>query len=287
MIMNILKDYERYLKLSRKSSATIYQYLNDVKLFSKIAGRDFSACNKETLDLFLEVLIDRKYENSSIARKIASMKCFYSFLMSKGVVKENPFFYAPKLKIAKKDLRVLSSEEVSKVTNVLYGYPETLEGRETFCIFHVMYFLGLRVSEVAGLDVSSITSSPEKHLRFLGKGGKERLLPIVNEKLICSLDEWLEFRYRFPDVEALFISRNIQRISVKTIQRWIKKLGRNSGLGDALTPHVLRRTFATHLLEKGADIFSVSDLLGHESIATTRRYAKVTPKKRKETLILL
>ena len=285
--MKILKEYERHMKICRKSPSTIRQYVNDVRLFSGGFGADIFKLSCKEVDGFIEWLIDRKCQNATIARKIASLKSFYSFLTAKGIVKDNLFLNAPKLKVPLKEQRVLTEAEVKKIVESLEDYPSTLAGREIECIFHIMYFLGLRVFEVASLDVSSVALPPESSIKFLGKGGKHRILPLVSDKLICSLDEWMDFRKKFSDVEALFISRNISRISVRTVQRWINKLGVNSGLGNCLTPHVLRRTFATHLLERGADIFSVADLLGHESITTTRRYAKVTDKKRKDTLLLL
>ncbi len=285
--MKILKEYERHMKICRKSPATIRQYVNDVRLFCNAFGADIFKLSGKDVDGFMEWLIDRKCQNVTIARKIASLKSFFAFLIAKGIVKDNPFLNAPKLRIPRKDQRVLTGAEVERIFETLGDYPPNLEGRETECILNIMYFLGLRVFEVASLDVASISSPPESSLSFLGKGGKQRILPLVSDKLICSLDEWMEFRKKFPGIEALFISRNISRISVRTIQRWIKRLGINSGLGNCLTPHVLRRTFATRLLELGADIFSVADLLGHESITTTRRYAKVTDRKRKDTLLLL
>ncbi len=285
--MKILKEYERHMKICRKSPATIRQYGNDVKLFCNAFGADIFKSSGKDVDGFIEWLIDRKCQNVTIARKIASLRSFYVFLTAKGFVKNNPFLKAPKLRIPRKDQRVLTGEEVNRIFETLGDYPPTLKGRVTDCILHIMYFLGLRVFEVASLDVSSISAPPESYLNFIGKGGKQRSLPLVHDKLVCSLDEWMEFRKKFPGVEALFISRNLSRISVRTIQRWIKCLGVNSGLGDCLTPHVLRRTFATRLLEQGADLFSVADLMGHESLTTTRRYAVVTDKKRKGTLLLL
>lgn len=285
--MKILKEYERHMKICRKSPSTIRQYVNDVKLFCNKFKADIFKCSGREVDGFIEWLIDRKCENATLARKIASLKSFYGFLVVKGIVEKNPFLDAPKFKVPVKDQRVLSEEEIKNIFEVLEDYPSTLAGRETECIMNVMYYLGMRVFEVASLDVSSIALPPESSIKFLGKGGKQRILPLVNDKLICSLDEWMDFRKKFSDVEALFISRNISRISVRTIQRWIKKLGVNSGLGNCLTPHVLRRTFATHLLNKNGDIFTVSNLLGHESLTITRRYAKVTDKKQKDTLRLL
>ncbi|MBN1157133.1 tyrosine-type recombinase/integrase [Candidatus Woesearchaeota archaeon] len=282
-----IEEFKRQMKIGRKQPTTVYQYANDVKLFSSIAGKDCASCKSSDVDLFIEELIDRGYQNSSIVRKIASLKSFFVFLSAKGVVKVNPFASAPKLRVARKDLKVLTQAEVDKVLSCLGDYPNTLSGKQSDCIFNVMYFLGMRVFEVASLDVSSVTDSPEKIIRFTGKGGKERILPVVSDKLICSLDEWMDFRKRFSGDEALFLSRNLTRVSVRTIQRWIKKIGIDSGIGSDLTPHVLRRSFATHLLERGSDLLTVCDLLGHENISTTRLYAKVTQTKRKESLRLL
>jgi len=289
--MDELKQYERYLRINRKAEGTIYQYVNDVKLFLGITGIDPVKCKSEHIEEFMEELVIRKCQNSTVVRKIAALRHFYGFLLNREYVKENHFASVPKLRIPRKDMPILSGPEVTDIFNALESCPESLEGRRTVSMFHVMYYLGLRVAEVAGLNLSSIVGRPERQLRFTGKGGKERLLPLVNEKLVISLDEWLEFRERFKGIEALYIThtRNkLSRISVKTIQRWMNWLGKEAGIsGSNLTPHVIRRTFGTRLLEAGADIFSVSDLLGHESIVTTRRYAQVTPAKRKETLCLL
>lgn len=285
--MDELKQYERYLRINRKAEGTIYQYVNDVKLFLGITGIDPVKCKSEHIEEFMEELVIRKCQNSTVVRKIAALRHFYDFLLNREYVKENHFASVPKLRIPRKDMPILTGPEVTDIFNALESCPESLEGRRTVSMFHVMYYLGLRVAEVAGLNLSSIVGRPERQLRFTGKGGKERLLPLVNEKLVISLDEWLEFRERFKGIEALYITRKFGRVSVKTIQRWMNRLGQEAGISGSLTPHVIRRTFATRLLEAGADIFSVSDVLGHESITTTRLYAKVTPAKRKETLCLL
>lgn len=285
--MDILKQYERHLRISRKSEATIYQYVNDVKLFLNITGIDPVKCKTEHMEKFIEELMLRQNQNVTLVRKLAALRHFYEFLVLKNCVKENPFLNAPKLRVPRKDMRVLTGKEVSEVLATTKLYSETLEGRGTVSLFHLMYYLGMRVAECQSLNISNISNKPERQISFIGKGGKQRLLPIVNEKLILSLDDYLSFRERFKSLEALYISRRMNRVSIKTIQRWIKKLGNEAGLENCLTPHVVRRTFATQLLEAGADIFSVADLLGHESIATTRRYAKVTQTKRKEVLCLL
>ena len=144
----------------------------------------------------------------------------------------------------------------------------------------------MRVSEAVNLNISDMILHPERSIAFTGKGGKERSLPVVNSELIGALDGWIDFRKRFQG-DYLFMSTKLKRVSVRSVQRWIKALGRHAGLGDCLTPHVVRRTFATHLLDNGADLFSVADLLGHTNLETTRKYARVSTAKRKETLSLL
>ncbi|RLF29186.1 MAG: hypothetical protein DRN14_02755 [Thermoplasmata archaeon] len=284
---NYITDYERYLKISRKSLSTVYQYVNDVKLFLGIAGKDCVSCNDSDVELFIEKLIDRKYKNSTIQRKIISLRGYYAFLIAKGILKKNPFFSAPRLKAEKMDLRVLTYGEVEKIFECLEEYPDTLQGREASMIFKIMYYLGLRVAEVASLNVSGIITSPEMSIRFTGKGGNERILPVINDKLASSLQGWLEFRKRFSGTDALFISRTVCRISVRSIQRWIKKIGENSEIQGTISPHTLRRSFATHLIERDVDVFTVASILGHSSISTTKRYVMINHQRIREALIRL
>ncbi|MCK5493818.1 MAG: tyrosine-type recombinase/integrase [Candidatus Omnitrophica bacterium] len=282
--MNAIELYERHLIISRKSPTSIYQYLNDVKLFCRIVKIDPLKCTDEHIEKFIEELINRKYENSTIVRKLASLKSFYKFLFLKNHVKHSPLETVPKFKIRIKEQKVLMREETEIIFETIDSYPLTLKGRAIHCLFRLFYFLGLRVSETVNLNISNVRQN--ESISFTGKGDKQRILPLVSEKLIISLDEWITFRKRFPG-NALFINARLKRISIRTVQRWIAELGNLAGIKEFLTPHVVRRSFATHLLENGADIFSVADLLGHENISTTQRYAKVTERKRKETLKLL
>ena len=282
--MNAIELYERHLMISRKSPTSIYQYLNDVKLFCRIVKIDPLKCSDEHIEKFIEELINRKYENSTIIRKIASLKSFYKFLFLKNYIKHFPLENIPKFKIRIKEQKVLTQEETGIIFETMDSYPLTLKGRELYCLFSVFYFLGLRVSETVNLDILNVRQN--ESVSFTGKGNKKRILPLVNEKLIISLDEWIGFRKRFPG-DALFISARLKRISVRTVQRWLSELGKLSGINGFLTPHVVRRSFATHLLENGADVFSVCDLLGHEHISTTQKYVIITERKRKETLKLL
>jgi len=280
--MDIFKAYERHLVLNRKSPSTIYQYLTDIKLFCKAV--DPFVCTVHHIESFFESLIKKGYENSSLQRKLAAIKSFFHFLLDEEEISKLPFVNLPKFKVAYKEQRILTLDEVGSIFAVLSGLPMTLKTKELDCIFRIFYFLGLRVAEAVSLDIRNVRADD---ISFTGKGNKTRILPLVNPGLTTSLSEWVEFRKRFYG-EALFINTTVKdRISVRTVQRWIKELGEMAEIEGCISPHMMRRTFATHLLDKGADIFSVSDLLGHSSLSTTKRYARVSVKKRKETLLLL
>ncbi|MCK5708060.1 MAG: tyrosine-type recombinase/integrase [Candidatus Aureabacteria bacterium] len=284
--MDILQEYKRYLKLGRKSQASIYQYMNDIKLYKKVTGKSFIEASVKDTECFLEGLIEKGNENTTLLRKIASLRSFYSFCRLKNLIKENPLSDIPKFRIREKELKVLSKNEIQVILETLEYYPETLAGKEINRIFRIMYFLAMRVSEIRNLNISDIHIQQDSYVTFIGKSNKKRSLPLVNASLLDSLISWLSFRKRFSG-EALFITRNQKRVSVRTIQRWIRELGKKAGLEDSLSPHMLRRTLATHLSDMGVDIAFIGDLLSHKNLNTTRRYAKISDKKRREVLSLL
>lgn len=233
----------------------------------------------------LRVFLGRLAEScapSTIGRKLASCRAFFSYLERQGVVRKNPAALLASPKIRRKLPRFLDPEATAQVVEAPRALPdpERLELRRDAALLELLYGSGLRVSELVGLDVDHLELASEE-VRVLGKGGKERIVP-VGSKAQDALREYLEGRPAFANVrgasagQALFLSRRGRRLSV----RWVQKLVRRYGILGAgrpdLHPHALRHSCATHLLEGGADLRVIQEMLGHSSLSTTQRYTHVS-----------
>ena len=269
----MLKDYNYYLRMERAMSQnTVASYCSDVEKFLKFYGgrlEDVSVADVEEYLQSREGLSER-----SQARVLSSLRSFFDWLQMEKVIEDNPCDRVDGPKIGRYLPNVLSEEEVAALIDSVdvSGW----QGLRDRAILEVLYGCGLRVSEAVGLKISCLYFK-EGFIRVIGKGNKERLVPI-GDMAITAVEEYLEARRVPADSESsdvLFLNRfgrSLSRISMFTM---IKTQALAAGIRKEISPHTFRHSFATHLLEHGADLRVVQEMLGHESISTTEIYTHI------------
>tara|TARA_A100001037_G_scaffold98096_1_gene89558 strand:+ start:2540 stop:3334 length:795 start_codon:yes stop_codon:yes gene_type:complete len=239
----------------------------------------FDVVDRKIVRSFLAFLVDRDYKRSSISRKLSVLRGFYRWLVSEQFSLTDP---VPRRSVMKKENklpRFLSNEEVSRLiaSPKLGGSDELLVNRDV-ALLELIYAAGLRVSEVNSINIGDIDLE-RKTLRIIGKGDKERI-SLIGKSAAMALGNYINNdRTKVKNVNqinATFLSIRGTRLSVRSIQAVVKKHSRLAGLGNEVHPHTLRHSFATHLINGGADLRVVQDLLGHSSPATTQIYTHVT-----------
>ena len=276
----LLDEFSDYLQTLNYAAFTINSYNKDLREYIRFLQKkniDFEDANHYTVRDYLGVLQRKRLTRATMSRHLSSIRKFYKFLLRNG--------YSDKAKIVvmrspKKEehlARFLTLSDIEDVLNIRDGDKFTLIRDKMMALF--MYTIGLRVSELASIKLSMIKKG-DKYLRILGKGSKFRdipLLPIIYD----NWDKYMRAREVIEkendiDSDNLFVNRFGKPISDRSIRVSMKRLMRNSHLAIDFSPHTLRHTFATHLLNNDAEIKGVQELLGHKSISTTQRYAHST-----------
>lgn len=283
----LLKQYENYLTHELDSSVhTSKNYLADLKQFSEYMEKNhpgISAAGKNGLSKidhnivrgYISTLFD-KNNPASIARKLASLRSFFKYWIRQGAMTSNPAKDVATPKVPKRLPKFLTIDEM---TSLLNGPSDNdvLSLRDK-AMMETMYSSGLRVSELVGLDVEH-TNLSEGTLKVVGKGKKERLVPI-GAKAQTAMANYLARREEILDqnhpTKAVFLNRQGTRITPRSVERMVQKYLRSSGIQKEVTPHVLRHSFATHMLNSGADLRGIQELLGHSSLSTTQKYTHVS-----------
>ena len=237
-----------------------------------------------TIRKYMAYLNEQQYSRSTTARKLATLRSFYKFLVKRNHVASNPVTSIKTPKQEKKLPKFLEYEDVQRLLNT--PPVDTWLGARDRAIMEVLYSTGMRVSELVALNMDDVDFLGEViHIR--GKGKKERLSPIGSSAL-QAIQHYIEFRNRRMandssfDSRVLFANKHGQRLSTRSVRRKMDKYLTMAGLDPAISPHTLRHSFATHMLNNGADLRSVQELLGHQSLSTTQIYTHVTTSKIKE-----
>ena len=273
MQTRLLSDYEYYLKIERAMSPnTVASYCSDVKKFAEFHN---DALEKADPDAVISYLSSRKkLSERSQARLLSSLRSFYDWLVLEKVIEENPCDKVDMPKLGVYLPKVLSVEEVEAIIDSVQR--EDWFGLRDKAILEVLYGCGLRVSEAVELKISGVYLD-EGFLRVIGKGNKERLVPL-GEMAGDALRNYLDSRPAPADAESddvLFLNRFGKRFSRVSMFNLVKKQALAAGITKELSPHTFRHSFATHLVENGADLRVVQEMLGHESITTPEVYTHI------------
>ena len=257
-------------------------YKNDLSIFREVQQNVDKNATLNSLAVnsaaqFLSVLDERGYSNSSKSRKIASAKSFFRFLVDEQLVEQNPFAAVNQPKAGPPLPKALSIEEVDELL-VAASQVQNAEDARDRVMIELMYAAGLRVSELVGMNLRDIDFETNS-VRVSGKGSKDRSVPIYES---CSLMilEYIELvrggNSSNKDESALFLNRRRTRMTRQAFWLRLKRVATKAGISSNITPHVLRHSFATHLLHGGASLRHVQELLGHANIATTQIYTHLT-----------
>ncbi len=277
---SILKKYKSYITLEQGlSNNTREAYLHDVeKLFAYFEDEkiDFLKVELEHFHSFAAALMDVGIGERSIARILSGVRSFYKFLVLDGYLEQDPTELLESPKIGKHLPEVLSVEEIDAIEGIINV--STPEGQRDRAAIEMLYSCGLRVSELCNLLLSDLFLD-EGFLRVTGKGNKQRLVPI-SERAIRELKSWFAFRNSINikpgEEDYVFISaarkKHLSRI---TVFHNIKVYAEQAGIQKTISPHTFRHSFATHLLEGGANLRAIQTMLGHESISTTEIYTHI------------
>jgi integrase/recombinase XerD len=283
------EEYLSWLEVERgRSPRTLSAYRRDLGTYQEgLPGRSIETATSADVAAHLEAL-RRSHGASSVARALSSIRGFHRFLVEEGMRADDPTLDLPSISVTDMLPKALSEEETELLLGAVVGTgPMVLRDR---ALLEVLYGTGARVSEVVGLNLGDVIAAVEGAdlplLRVLGKGDKERLVPL-GSLARAALAEWLSGEgrrllepkkwLRRSDAEAVFLNARGGRLSRVGAFGVVKKYAGRVGLAEKVSPHVLRHSCATHMLGRGADVRVVQELLGHASIATTQRYTKVSP----------
>ena len=277
-----LEEFFSYLQLERGLSVTtLASYRVDLRLFQAyLQTRQIGSLTRVRLVHIQEFLHHLRTQSpqrtpSTVARKLAAVKGLFRFLQAPHVVERNPTAFIETPRLWRRLPVTLRAEEVVRLLDAVE--PEGL-GRRDQALFELLYGAGLRVSELVGLDVEQVNFEAG-FLRCIGKGNKERIVPLGQKAREALLRYLQDVRPRLvqrrPASRAVFVNRRGGRMTRQRVWQLIKRAARRGSLSEKIGPHTLRHSFATHLLERGADLRTVQELLGHANISTTQRYTHV------------
>lgn len=277
--MKYVDRYLEYLKVVKKySDKTILAYYDDLTEYNEFLGNNFTNIlniNYEVVKSYLKYLYDTKISKNSISRKLSSIRGLYNYLLKENLVEEN---YFNKINNPKKDKylpKFLRDSELDKIFEIC-KFDTPINQRDSL-IIELLYATGVRVSELVNIKINDIDFS-ERVIKVLGKGSKERIV-IYNNHTKKALDIFLNDGYHIFNKKNsgyLILNKDGDNLSERYVRNIINKLVKKAGLDIKISPHTLRHTFATDMLEEGSDLMTVKELLGHESLNTTSIYTHIT-----------
>ncbi len=281
MFIHYISQYIEYLEVECGLALnTIMAYRSDLfSLFDFIQKQGIDSLfeiQRLHLNLYIKNLYDKKYTPRSITREIASIKGFFKWLSVNEIIKHNPALSIEQPKLPKRLPKVLSMKEISELLEINMSVIDK-------AILELLYAAGLRVSELSDIQISNIDLN-SKYIRCIGKGSKERIVPIGNKACIAIKKYLKERDYYIKkfnlNTKYLFIKENGKKLTRQDVYVFIRELGKN--INKNISPHTIRHSFATHLLENGADLRVVQELLGHSDVSTTQLYTHISKKRLKE-----
>lgn len=270
-------DFLQYLKHEKNVSPhTERSYLSDLDQFFDYLGEtDLVAVDHKALRQFIAHLLKLKLKKSSIARKLAALRAFFKYLNRQGILSHNPARLIATPRQEKRLPSVLTADDAQRLMDApaapasMHG-PTELRDR---AVLETLYSTGIRASELTGMNHDDINRY-DRLIRIRGKGRKERIVPL-GAIALAAIDAYVARQQRNPNSNAVFVGPGGKRLTARTVQRILETYRKVLGLQQKASPHTLRHSFATHMLESGADLRAIQELLGHASLSTTQRYTHV------------
>lgn len=272
--MNYLDEFKIELEYVKNySKNTIDSYVSDIEKFiASLGKKDVLKTNRDDIRGYMKSLSILK--DKSLARKLSSLRAFFDFLVKKGYISSSPTDGIDGPKIGKYLPDVLTIEEVDKLLDIEPTDNFTFRNK---CILELLYSTGLRISELVGLKLENIDLSVSL-VKVMGKGSKERIVPlndITTEYITKYIKDIRPQMLKTTQTDALFLNNHGKGLTRQAVFKMIKKRASDIGLKKDISPHTLRHSFATHLLQNGADIRFIQELLGHSDLATTEIYTHI------------
>lgn len=270
-------DFLTYLRNERNVSPhTLRSYHSDLEQLSTfLADKELSAVDHQTLRRFIAHLMQGKVKKSSIARKLSTIRSFFRYLNREGILANNPARLVATPRREKRLPVVLTADEALRLMNS----PDSKKPEDHAmmlrdrAVLETLYSTGIRASELIGMNREDVDRD-DSLIRIRGKGRKERIVPI-GSKALDAIDAYLACQTGSAGIAAVFLGPSGKRLTARTVQRILENHRKQLGLLQKASPHTLRHSFATHLLESGADLRAIQELLGHASLSTTQRYTHV------------
>jgi integrase/recombinase XerC len=288
---HLIERYMRYLQFERNASPhTLRNYRSDLLQFRDFLaeGRPETAVDVSSIDAlrirgFLSSLFEKEKKKTSIARKLAAVRAFFKFLCREQTITENPAAHVATPKLAKTLPRIMTEEEINTMLDQIARIAKAGGSVliRDYAILELLYASGLRVSELVGLDLRSVNFG-DMMLLVRGKGRKERIVPF-GSKAKEALTNYAPVREKIlwetrTGSQALFLNLRGRRLTTRSVDRLLKKYVRQFGPHIKASPHSMRHAFASHLLNEGADLRAIQEMLGHASLSTTQKYTQVSIK---------
>ena len=276
-----LREYKNYLTLEKGlSENSIISYISDIEIFAEFCKRnnyDLSLVTERVLQEYLVFMKTKNYKTTSISRNISALRSFFLFLIEEKILQDNPLVEINKPKMGLRLPKILSVEEIDKILKLPQG---DLLGLRDKAILETLYATGMRISELINLDLNSVNLELS-YVQCIGKGNKERIVPLGSiahkaiEEYLKIVRPKLILDYR---INKIFLNSRGKGLTRQGVWKIIKKYAEKSGIKKEISPHTFRHSFATHLLENGADLRSVQEMLGHADISTTQIYTHISKK---------
>jgi integrase/recombinase XerC len=272
-----IEKFERYLEVEKNfSHYTLVNYRADLEGFRKFLGESpLEKVDYYALRKYLAGLKEQRLGAKSVSRHLSSLRSFFKFLVREGFLQSNPVTSVSSPKVDKHLPQFLTEDEVKRLIET--SKPPTESGRRDSAILEIFYSSGLRISELVGMDIGDVDFIGGV-LKARGKGKKERLVP-CGDTALSVLKNYLDTRKKKSP--ALFLNARGARITDRGVRGIVMKYLRQAGIRSGISPHTLRHSFATHMLNRGADLRTVQELLGHANLATTQIYTHLTTDKLK------
>lgn len=280
--MDNVKSFLNYLKVYKNySELTIKNYYNDLTEFSLYIKKDLTRVKKEDIKSYLKYLFDKDNSNRTVSRKISTLKSFYKYLKENDVIKSSP---ALSIKYPKADKKLPNFVHYNELESMINATKKDTFYERDDSIIELMYATGVRVSELVNIKLDDIDFEANS-IRILGKGSYMRTV-YFGEYARDAIFKYMNgLRIKLlngKESEYLFLNKNGNNITTRGIQKIIDKIVSETEVKTKVSPHTLRHTFATHLLDNGCDLRSVQELLGHKNINTTEVYTHVTSERLKD-----